>query len=93
MAEAKETAARPRTDDVTFRRVCEEVAASDTPTIAAIAERLGLKPNSVVQRRAAFNAEYKEHGIQLTKLPRGGGARKNVGDLAAQMKAEIEAAS
>lgn len=83
---------RVRISDEDFYRINEEVAASDNPTVAAVAEATGLKAGSVTQRRNLFNRTFRDKGITLTPLRRGGGAKKNVDDVAERllaMKAEL----
>lgn len=88
-----ESTQRVRTTDEKFFEVCEEVAKSDSPTIKAVSERLGITPASVTQRRNAFNAQYRDLGLVLTPFPRGGGQKKDVNAIAAKLLAMRAAAS
>lgn len=87
---------RVRTTDEEFFRVNEEVANDDSIDkghTVVVAERLGLTPGSVTQRRSAFNKQYKDHGLRLTDFPKGGGRKKDVDSIAAKllaMRAESE---
>jgi hypothetical protein len=92
--EVTEEKSRPRTNDMDFFKVCEEVAKSDNPTVSAISERLGITKASVTQRRNAFNRTYRDHGLVLTPLPRGGGSKKDTDAIAKtllKMRAEAQA--
>jgi len=86
MAEGK----RARTTDERFFEVNEAVA--NDPTITSghtqvVAERLGLTPDSVQQRRSAFNGQYRPLGLELTAFPKGGGRKKDVNAIAEKLLA------
>jgi hypothetical protein len=90
------TVPRAHVSDDDFFMACEEVAASDNPSIEAIAARVGLKPASVTQRRGLLNKRFKDEGlnIQLTPLPRGGGRQfdaKTAADRLREIQASIKA--
>jgi len=82
MAEGTE---RVRVSDKEFFRINEEVAKSDNPSVEEVAKRTGLKPGSVTQRRNLFNRTFKDQGLVLTAFPRGGGARKDIKAVAAEL--------
>lgn len=57
--------------------------------IEIVAERTGLKPNTVQQRSTHYRREY---GLPLSNMPRGGGARFNTSeasDSLAAIKAKL----
>jgi hypothetical protein len=84
--EGGEVRNRIKLDD--FITVWEEVANSDNPSVQEVADRLGLKKESVQQRATKYRnppkkdqkgnpipVELRATPIPLTKMPRGGGMK------------------
>lgn len=91
--QAKETTTtRPRNDEVTFMTAWEETVAglkNGTLTgsgVQIVADRLGIKKDSVSQRATNYRTERK---IPLSKMPRGGGSRLD-NAAAAELLAQIQ---
>lgn len=81
---------RVRTSDQDFFAVNEEVANDEsikTGHTKVVAERLGLTEQSVQQRRSVFNRTFRDNGLTLTPFPKGGGRKKDVDAIAAELLA------
>lgn len=84
-----ETRVRVSRDD--FIVAYENVANGPDPSYQAVADTLGLQETSVKQRAS----KYRKLGVDLTKMPRAGGAKFDVAAgqaLLEKLRAEREAA-
>lgn len=84
---------RVRTSDADFFKVNEEVANDDSIKSGhtqIVADRLGLTVGSVQQRRSVFNATFRDQGLTLTPFPKGGGRKKDIKAVAAELLAMRE---